>query len=281
MNITVINPQNQLGDPSATTSIPISNLRKHFLVVGTKSTIRNFCNLPSQCTGITPSSDWTPLHQSWSDRAARGVFNYTLQTSGGQVSITCVDYCCLLPGSDLCFTSSDAIQALIRPPALARQMAGPSPFAYQLRTNDYHNINEQNGNSNSNSNNSSSFQQQQQQNELIGNGNAENQVTLMPSKAGAKHRHANAFVLSTVFMLIDTSDSRTVSMAGNASKLLDEQCPLLNFNHGNVPNFVFVALSLEQENVSSFPEVLLDDVMKVSKQLHKAKGRVDEVTLVY
>ena len=212
------------------------------------------------------------------------------------MSITCVDFSCLLPGSDLCFTTEDSIQALIRPPSLARQMAAPSPYAHQLRKQNYNNANGMNvgsqiANNNNNTTNTSTSSSIVNNNENNNNVTFTNQQQLMPSKSGAKHSHANAFVLSTVFVLIDTADARTVQMASAASKLLDDQCQLLNFNHGNVPNFVYVALSVEFESenekkntsgfVSSFPEVLLDDVLKVSKQLHKAKGRVDEVTLVF
>jgi hypothetical protein len=164
--------------------------------------------------------------------------------------------------------SDEGLQALIRPPALARAMVSSPNFAIQQQQNE-------NANTTTNTSSTSS-----------NNNNITTNPQMMPSKAGTKHAHANAYVVSTVFILVEMYDAKTVAMAQACLRALDDQCQLLNPTNGSVPEFVFVALNIEKEEGGiisevKFPEVLLDDVVGLSKQLQTARGRVDEVTLVF
>lgn len=163
----------------------------------------------------------------------------------------------------------------------------PTPLFSQNNTNNNSNGNnnvDQTSFQNSSANQSSLSNNNGDDDDQENTNNKPGMTRTMPSKTGTKHTHMNAYVVSTIFVLVEMYDANTLNMAASSLKILDDQCQLLNANHGNIPQIVFVALNVEQDendsSVESFPEVLIDDVIELSRRLHTAKGRVDEVTLV-
>lgn len=307
----------------------ISNIRRHTLVVGTRGGISAFCQLPSGCTGIAASVDWSCLHHTWAAKSSRGIFSYVLSTAGGasgHINIVCADFSCIMQTSGNAM-SREALRALLRPPSLSRQLIAAASYVLipaGSEDGDSSNSTSRIISSNNNENtsvilsggaansvaNASALQPNQQlhnnsNNNNVGGGGGgvastarlatqqqQQQGLVMPSRSGGKHAHSNAFVVTTVFIIVDMNDARTRDVAAESAKALDAECQMLNPSMGNQPLFVFVALSDQRNNnnnttaggrkktASCYPEVLLQDVLEMTQSLKFAAHRVDEVMLM-